>query len=580
MTILLDGLNTLVTHREGIFLFFISVIGLGCWISQYLKTNQEQPKWIRLAEYILLGCLALVWLSFFLVLLKQLWSPLFEIGVYLIPASIVFPLWLLVRNKGIGRSSTADLIPLGLLCFSFLLFLPARLAFLRNLILPPYNDSPKHYKIVQGFLHPSTTNVSFYSPINTASHYYHFGFHSLAAWLSALSRIDPASSIAVLGQVIVTLAPFSILLLTYALTRNTRASWIAALFAALAWQMPYFALNWGKYPAITGLSLAPAVLSILVTYSRQEKQYFPKLLLLAWLTLGLVLLHSRLLICLIMTAGIYLLLGIFFWKRKLQLWETCTLWILALGVFFLFRGPLTAFYSISNFIGFLIGALLMLFAFQDFPKFSTGLSLFVLGVWIASKISVPLEGHSLLLLDPPFVEAILFIPLALFMGLGFSGLSGRLPHSTLAQLFLPISLIAVIIAGLLSSSTSFYPDACCNYVKRPDLDAINWIQDHAQENSVIWISGFRTKNYMIGTDAGVWINVLTGRNTNKLAFSFDWTSTSAPGDICKPGYQEVYIYKGDMPFSFNASKLAMQNWLQMTFHENDAVIYNVSCANH
>ena len=303
MTILLDGLDTLTAHKEGIFLFFITVFGLGCGISQYLKTKQEQPKWIQLAEYSLLGCLALVWLSFFLVLLKQLWSPLFEIGVYLLPASIALPIWVIIRNKGIGRSSKRDLLIGGFLFFSFFLFLLARLAFLRNLILPPYNDSPKHYKIIQGFLHPSATNVSFYSPINTASHYYHFGFHSLAAWLSALSRIDPASSIALLGQVIVTLAPFSILLLTYSLTRNTRAAWVATLFAALGWQMPYFALNWGKYPAITGLTLAPAALSIWVAYCREEKKYFPKLLILAWLTLALVLLHTRLMICLLNGGG-------------------------------------------------------------------------------------------------------------------------------------------------------------------------------------------------------------------------------------------------------------------------------------
>jgi hypothetical protein len=579
MTILLDGLTALEVHKEGIFLIFISVFGLGCWISQYLKTKKEQPKWIQLVEYILLGCLILVWLSFFLVLLKQLWSPLFEIGVYLIPASILFPLWLIVRNKGIGQSSTLDLILLGILCCSFLLFLVARMAFLRSLLLPPYNDSPKHYKIVEGFLHPSINNISFYSPINTASHYYHFGFHSLAAWLSTVSRIDPATSIALLGQVIVTLAPFSILLLTYALTRNTRASWVAALFAALAWPMPYFALNWGKYPAIAGLGLAPAVLGFWVTYTREEKKYLSNLLILAWLTPGLVLLHSRLLICLIMTTGIYLLLGKFFWKRKLHPWETCTLWILSLGSFFLFRGPLTAFYSIGNFIGFLVGALLMFFAFQDFPKFSTGLTLLVLGVWIASKITVPLEGHILLLLDPPFVQALLFIPLSLFIGLGFTGLSNKLSNNFFAQFLLLISLAAVIIAGLLSSNT-YSPDECCNYVKKADIDAILWIQDRTQENAVIWIAGFRAKNHMIGTDAGVWINALASRNTNKLAFSFDWNSASAPGDICKPGYQEVYIYKGDMPFSFNASKLAMQNWLQVTFNENGTVIYNLSCGNH
>ena len=576
MTLFIDGLAILNTYKAGIFLFIFSAFGLGCWISQSLKTRQEQPGWLSLTGSVLLGALALVCSSFALILLKQLWSPLFEIGSYLIPAASAILLLLTIKNKGIGRASRPDLIQGGLLCCSFLVLLVARLAFLHDILLPPYNDSPKHYKIVQGFLHPSTSNISFYSPINTASHFYHFGFHSLAAWLSLVSRTDPAASIALLGQVLAVLAPFSILWLTYAMTRDIRAGWAAALFAALAWQMPYFALNWGKYPAIAGLSLIPAVLAFGVTYGREEIRHRSNLLVMALLVMGLVLLHTRLLICLAMAGGIYFLVGKFFWKRELHTLEVCILWILALGVFFLFRGPLQALYSTGHLIGFMMLALLMFFAFQAFPRFSAGISLFVLGVWVASKITIPFQGHHLLLLDAIFVETMLYIPLSLFIGLGFAGLSGKLTHHTAAQVLLAISLGAMVFAGMLSSIT-FHPDPCCNYVKRADVDAIHWIGGNTPEKAVVWIAGFQAKNYMIGTDAGIWVNPLSGRNTNKLAYDFDWNSPSAPGEICKPGYQDVYIYKGGMPYSFDKAQLVKQNWLRVIFKENGTVIYNVPC---
>ena len=576
MTLFIDGLAILNTYKAGIFLFIFSAFGLGCWISPSLKTRQEQPGWMNLAGSILLGALVLAWLSFVLVLLKQLWSPLFEVGTYLIPAASAILLLLTIKKKGIGRASRPDLMLGGLLCCSLLLFLLTRLAFLHDILLPPYNDSPKHYKIVQGFLHPSTNNISFYSPINTASHFYHFGFHSLAAWLSAASRMDPAASIAVLGQVLAALAPFSILWLTYAVTRSSRAGWAAALFAAFAWQMPYFALNWGKYPAIAGLSLIPAVLAFWAVYGREEIKHWSNLLVMALLATGLVLLHTRLLICLGLAGGIYFLVDKFFWKRALQPLEVCALWIPALGIFFLFRGPLQALYSIGHLIGFMAGALLMFFAFQAFPRFSAGISLFVLGVWVASKITIPFQGHHLLLLDPIFVETMLYIPLALFIGLGFAGLSGKLTHHAAAQVFLAISMGAMVLASMLSSNT-FRPDPCCNYVKRADVDAIHWIGGSTQAKAVVWIAAFQAKNFMIGTDAGIWVNPLTGRNTNKLAYDFDWNSPSAPGAICKPGYQDVYIYKGGMPYSFNQAQLAKQNWLRVIFEENGTAIYNVAC---
>lgn len=577
MMILHAGWTVLSAHAEGLLLFVFPAFGLGSLVRGFLKTGSEQPRWMALVENVLLGSLALVWLSFALIVIEQIWPPVMQADRFILLAATAIPLFFAIRNRGIGRLSRSDLLIGGAAFASFFLFLVARFGFLSDLILPPYNDSPKHYKILQGFLHPNAGQLSFYSPISNASHFYHFGFHSLAALLSIGSRLDPATSIAVLGQIFIALTPFSILWIIYAATRSSRAAWVSALFAAFFWQMPYFAVNWGKYPTLAGLILAPAIVGYWIINKRQGGGTWRSYLVLIWLTAGLVLLHTRLAVCLVMAGGVYFLVERVFWERPLRTWEILVLWILSLEAFIPFWDVLRTYYSVANPVGFFVVAALMLFSFQFLPRFSAGISLFVFGTWLASKITIPFAGHHLVLLDQPFVETLLFIPLSLFVGLGIAGLSRQLSDHSVAQL-LPAAVLGVVVVLSIPSSFTLTPDSCCNYVRKSDIAAMNWIRQNTKENAVVWISGYKSGNYMIGTDAGVWISGLTTRNANKLQFDFDWDALSARAEICRKGYQEVYIYKGGMPFSFNGAQLARQPWLRIGFQSNGTVIYDFTCA--
>jgi hypothetical protein len=139
-------------------------------------------------------------------------------------------------------------------------------------------------------------------------------------------------------------------------------------------------------------------------------------------------------------------------------------------------------------------------------------------------------------------------------------------------------LIAALL-GLfgLSTSTPFSPDECCNYVTRKDLDAITWLGDHSSPNDVVWTAGFKPKNYMLGTDAGIWISALTGRNVNKLRYDFDWNSAAVLTKICQKGYQDVYIYKGAMPFSFDDLSLSTSRLLEVVYRSGSIKIYRIRC---
>ena len=573
MNLLLDGLTVLIAQFSGIFLFLVSAFGIGYGIREFLTAGNELPRWVRLVESILLGTLLLGCYSLALVILEQLWTPIFFIGSSLVPIASAIPLILTARNKGIKRLSAPDAAMGGIYICSFVLFLLTRLAFLKSILLPLDTDSPNHYKIVQGFLTPRVGNITLHSLVKSAAHFYHVGFHSLAAVFAVIAHTDPATSIAVLGQILISLSPFSLLWLIYAITHNGRAAWVTGLFAGLVWQMPYFAVNWGKYPAIAGLSLAPAVLGFWVVYGREVRKHWPHILILTLLTITLGLLHTRLFICLALAGGIYFIVQRFFRGHIFSLWEKAFLWLLGLAAFIPFQESLISYYSINQWIGIVTIALFMFFAFQTFPHLSMGLTLFLFGVWAASQISI---RRHLVLLDQPFIDTMLFIPISVFIGIGFAGISEKLASKDLLQPLLAIAIGGVVLTGIYASRT-FYPDACCNYVKPADMSAINWIRTNTSQKAVVMAAGFRSGNYMIGTDAGMWVSELTGRNTNQLIFNFNWSSTTAIGKVCKPRYPEVYIYKGGMANSFDEIQLDKQTWIQTDFASNGIIVYHVLC---
>jgi hypothetical protein len=82
---------------------------------------------------------------------------------------------------------------------------------------------------------------------------------------------------------------------------------------------------------------------------------------------------------------------------------------------------------------------------------------------------------------------------------------------------------------------------------------------------------------MLGTDAGVWVRPLTGRNVNQLRYDFAWDSASARVEVCRPYYREVFIYRGEMPFSFREAALVSSGWLATVFKEGQTQIYRAEC---
>ena len=193
--------------------------------------------------------------------------------------------------------------------------------------------------------------------------------------------------------------------------------------------------------------------------------------------------------------------------------------------------------------------------------------------WIAFKMPTFFESISSTWLDQPFVEILLYIPLSLLAGIGMGGLLKRLPDPGLRRLVI-LAVVAVITTGFLSSHV-IQPDACCNYVKEGDMQALRWIRENTPPGAVVWTAAFKSRNYFIGMDAGVWVDALAQRNTNRLPYGFDWGDPDASSRICQPYYQAVYVYKGGMPYSFDGILLERQEWLRRVFVAGGTQIYQM-----
>lgn len=578
MEIFVDGWKVLLNNRETIIILLVTIWGLGRWGTVIFFDHQGMSLIQKILFTMNTGTLLMAWSVFIVVLLGQLSNTVFGMGSTFIPlAGIFLWIWSDWKQRG-GKKQIIDSRPGLILGFCLFIHLILRLAFLKEILLPPYDDSPEHYLMIKSLLNPEGENQNlFYSLENITQHYYHFGFHAIAAWLTRVAGADPANMMVLLGQIFIVISSLSVFMLVISVTENIPAGVVAAAFATFAWRMPAFAANWGKYPALTGLAFLPGWLGLLFFYMKSPRTKIKSGLLSFLILAGLSLIHTRLAICLILIG-----LAVYTSPRLLNhfpksLWQVGFLVCLSIGSLFVFIKPINVFYSSGYFLPIVSAILLLPFAASEYPRYVLALTLIMLGIWGASKAPFIFEGYGATWLDAPFIELILYIPLSLFTALGFAGLINRIPQCQV-MLRKSLKLIAVLL-GLfgLSSGAPFLPDECCNYVTREDLDAITWLGDHSSPNAVVWIAGFKPKNYMLGMDAGIWISALTGRNVNKLRYDFDWDSATVHAVICQKGYQDVYIYKGGMPFSFDDMTLRTNRLFDTVYKSGSVKIYQIGC---
>ena len=584
---------------------------------------------------LVLGILSLILLSYFpiyagmkLIFSKGLTEEEYlSLGMagWLLPASLLSLLWHGLRAVGLPQSNAlilailpgifallyflrakkqpaphSKVIGLSLL-FLLAIFSLLRLAFISKTLIPQYFDSVRHYTIIKSLLEtiePGGTTASF--PWLGAD-YYHVGFHFLAAFVASMLEAEITKTMLILGQMILAITPLSVFFLIKHETQSNRAGIFAVLLAGIGWSMPAYALNWGKYPAVTSLILIQFVLSVAYLAAQSSKVLTTdkKWTLYPLLLSGIILaglFHSRSLVVI----GIAFLAWITAkgWGHLTNPIRALLFCMLGLGILFEIvfiqrqevLAPLFEPYGLKGFVVTFIVVCLSVFAQKTYPKlaFSNLFGIFLLlgSIFIPTLKIIPRIAN-LTLLDRTFVEIILYLPLSFLGGLGLAGLEQTLRQAParLRKFTIRSASISLLFISLISGNAlmqhDFYPSDCCTIVGQDDLSAMDWISKNLPSDARILISANQLVVQASGTlqgyapaDAGAWITPLTSRGTVPWRYDTNLGKQKKFKSLCRQGID--YIYIGSTGLSFHAPRLREHpDWYRALFSLSRTEVYQV-----
>ncbi len=567
---LADGFTTAETHGQlllGILLILAaSQFILYCalkWIFGDQFTGEEYFT-LSLAGWLLPASL----FSFLWYFLAVIFSPQISLlitVIFVFVASLV----LFIRSLNTTSNSSKPII-LFLLALTAL-FVVLRLAFVSKAILPLYFDSAQHYLLTKNIV----ASIQKENIVAAFLNYYHLGFHFLAAFVTFVTGAQINDTILVLGQVILAVMPLSIFSIVRTWTHSNIAGIFAIILAAFGWYMPAHAVDWGKYPALAGIALLPFGLNISYLSIQNRNVLSPRNywglngILLAGIFIT-VLLHSRMLIVfgiMVLAWSLTSLWGKLNKPLKLLVLGTGIIALIVEIIFIQKKGLLGPLFDPYTSKGILItGVVLFLtiFAYLTNPRsvFFGIISIFLLLISQFVSLGTLIPGYTnTTLLDRPFVEMILYLPLAILGGFGLAGLEQILQNKINIRFNKSIGILFVVLVCVNAFfKYNLYPSDCCAIVSQDDLTAIQWINQNLPQDAHILISSTNlnvlpTTAYQgsAGGDAGTWINPLINRTTIFMPFNKDFSQQQTLSEICP--LQVGYVYVGKTGSSFNDSAM-------------------------
>lgn len=563
------GFSELLTHLWPLLALLLTAAGFGLWIARPFTRDRDHSSMLSITLAIPLGTIAISILFLVFVAFSRLWPAALPVGAWIILlfGFALLLVWLLAHGRDLVLKIKWLTFIAGTVAFLLLLLL--RLAFLRDLLAPPYADSAFHYLLTTRLLDPSIP-LSALIP----GSYYHLGFHVFTAWLATLTGFDLLSLLPLTGQVLLAVLPLSVYALTLSLTENRNAARVSAITATLLWSMPAFAANWGKYPAITGIVLLPAVCAAIFLLCSEKRMKVRLSLAAVVLLIGVTWIHSRVLVLLLCAAAAVLVTA-FLLKHSstLLLRIFAGLTLIGCGIIYLTTPALQTIYNGKHLLP-IIGVLILLpFALIYQPRITSGIGVFTLLMLLLSPIPLPdwLRLPAQSLLDRQFLAMTFFLPLSLLVGVGASALL-RLARQTWHKAMVWVILLGWIIFSAYNTS-AYTPDPCCNFVTPSDLAALDWMKAELPPGSTVFIAAIQKEDGLIASDAGAWVAPLTGFSAQLLPFDYAWFSGQDHLEICPTSY--AYLYVGAQPYSFQINAITRPDWYQRVFNQLGTSIYRI-----
>jgi hypothetical protein len=576
----IDIFSVLIYHRQLIAGMVLTMV-----LSQWLlvsslrmifreRLDSEDYFALSAAGWILpLSLVSVLWLGWGVVLPAKTGVSLLLIGIAIL--AIVF--FLRARKEPLLGSKTV----LWTLIALFGAFLFLRLAFVSKVIVPLYFDSAQHYLITNNLVRSLDSNELPLRGSPTGS-YYHMGFHLLTAFMVSAWRGEIIDVILILGQMIVATIPFSTFLIIKRETQSNTAGIFALLLTAFGWYMPAYAVNWGKYPALTSLPLIMFVVSLAyLTLQYRDglsrRQYMVLNVLLLVGALITIFFHSRTLV----VFGIFALAWILVsgWQRLSKLWRVICFFAVLAGmvlmiIFIRTKDVFGLLFDPYWEKGLLVTAGVLFFAIfaqWRYPRLAFASILTVLLLLGSLIVPIQLPGYgALTLLDRPFVEMILYVPLSFLGGAGLAGLEKGLQEvleKWQVKRVWSVPYLSVLAIGLLLANAfahyNLYPAGCCDIVGRDDLVAIDWMDKNLPSDARILISSTELRvldtnssQGAAGGDAGAWIRPLIGRVTLPFPYQSDFSQQAVFDRLCQ--IEVGYIFVGETGAVFNNGLLSSQ----------------------
>jgi hypothetical protein len=465
----------------------------------------------------------------------------------------------------------------------FAIFMILRFAFLKNTSLPSYFDSAEHYRLIRYFVEPAG---------NPPAPYYHTGFHVAGAAFVRFFDLSVLDFMLAGGQFLLAILPLSFFSIIRKETGSITAGLFVVVLASFSWHMPAHLMNWGKYPALLSLVFLSFVLNfayLLHCNNSIKYRNFGNYLLLAVVMLVSIFVHARLLIVYGMLAAAYILAS---WRIRSSLKKQAFLIVIAVLLieFIALQNNTTLRALLDGYIssdGWTLILLLALtpFAVKEFPNQTffllASLSFFVAGLFV--PVHLPNVG-TLTILDRPYVQMLMYLPLSLLSGLGLAGLV-RFLQQRIPETKLPVYAALFVTFGVVLAHALFrhdyYPSECCQITNRDDLALLTWIDTSLPPEAFILIAAspvnvtsLEQAEIQAGVDGGIWVMPLTSRQSMPAWENLDFTSTTVHAEICERGLG--YVYAGEMPQSFSAAQLDDNPaWYQLAFALPRAKLYQV-----
>ena len=534
-----------------------------------------------------------------------------------------------------------------------LLFL-SRFWVIRGLSLPMWNDSVHHTVITQLILDHSGLFNSWLPYTSYGTFSMHFGFPLISALFAWLSNIDSGQAVLYIGQMVNIFAVLALYPLAVKLTRGSQfGGVVTVLIAGILSPMPAYYVNWGRYAQLAAQVILPIAIWMVweVTGSIRDnasrnifKLPWAKILLTGAVIAGMLLFEYRM-VYIILTFILAWAVGQFFRYRidKINLWlrELWAVIIIGLTGIILFlpwglrlsHGNLLNYSSFSNNINTLINLVKQDYQTWQNILFYVPLGMIILAVigwvwsvikkdWLTISLGIWIffmsAVYALILLRIPWAQYVqsfaviisLYIPLGLLIGYLTGSITKWLHTIKFGGM---VAFTGIIILGFIGAwgQRDISDPATYGMVTQPDLRAMAWIKQETPPDSLFLVEGMH-QNWLtniVGTDAGWWIPLLTGRQNTMppqyaisnevpieqgyskkliaLENQLEKTSLNSQAGIslmCEYGITHIYIgqkqgmvgNKGQPLFS--VAELSSNPIYHQVYHQDEVYIYSVEGA--